>query len=284
MMYRAVFLMLCGSLSIVGSLGMVHAAEVPQYPLAVAAGTDGTIYIADRNLPGVWKIVDGKPVIYFQGSKKFRTPLNAVRCLAIDANGKLLAGDSSTREVYRFDDAGQPQPLTKGGVGIPMALAVDAAGDIWAADIEIHRLVKIPAAGGEPKIMVELPAPRGLAVDGAGRIWAVSQGKDQVVKLAEDGGSYEVIVSGQPFNFPHQLAFDASGSAYVTDGYSKAVWKVTAGAEPVQILTGAPLDNPVGICRQGDRLLVVDPRANALFDIATDGKIANTITLGSPNP
>ena len=30
---------------------------------------------ADRNLPGIWRVDDGKKSIYFQGSKKFRTPL-----------------------------------------------------------------------------------------------------------------------------------------------------------------------------------------------------------------
>jgi hypothetical protein len=73
----------------------VWAAE-PQYLVAIAAGGNGTIFLADRQLPGIWKLTDGKLSILFAGSKKFRTPLNAVRCLAIDQNGKLLAGDSST--------------------------------------------------------------------------------------------------------------------------------------------------------------------------------------------
>ena len=70
-----------------------------QYPLAVGVDSNRTIYVVDRDLPGIWKVQDGKPSIYFQGSKKFRTPLNAVRCLAFDSKGVLSAGDSSTREV-----------------------------------------------------------------------------------------------------------------------------------------------------------------------------------------
>ncbi|MBI1348064.1 hypothetical protein GC163_17460 [bacterium] len=256
----------------------------PQYPLAVAATSDGTVFVADRTLPGVWKIVDGKPELYFQASKKFRTPLNAVRCLAIDKEGKLLAGDSSTREVYRFDDAGQPQPLTKGGVGIPMALAVDAAGDIWAADLEIHRIVKIPAAGGEAVIVVEVPAPRGLAFDSQGTLWIASQGKNQLVTLKPNATETEAVVTGQPFNFPHQVVVDAQGTAYITDGYEKAVWKVPPGEAPSKLLSGPPFDNPVGIALQGEKLLVVDPRANALFSVTTAGQIDATWKLGTPLP
>ena len=57
------------------------ADETMQYPLAAAVGTDGTVYVADRNLPGVWKFADDRWSIYFRASKKFRTPLNAIRCL-----------------------------------------------------------------------------------------------------------------------------------------------------------------------------------------------------------
>ena len=59
-------------------------AQEMQYPLDVVEADKQTAYVADRNLPGVWKITDGKAEIFFKGSKKFRTPLNAVRCLAID--------------------------------------------------------------------------------------------------------------------------------------------------------------------------------------------------------
>src|SRR5207302_11042917 len=79
-----------------------------QYPISVAAGPDGAIYVADRQAPGVWKIADGKLEIYFQGSNKFRTPLNAVWCVAVDSKGRVLAGDSSTREIYRFNAERKP--------------------------------------------------------------------------------------------------------------------------------------------------------------------------------
>ncbi|MDB5385414.1 MAG: vgb, partial [Planctomycetaceae bacterium] len=68
----------------------VNAADM-QYPLDIAVDAQGTIYVADRNLPGIWQIKDGKRELYFEGSKKFRTPLNAVRCLIVDGKGQLLA-------------------------------------------------------------------------------------------------------------------------------------------------------------------------------------------------
>jgi sugar lactone lactonase YvrE len=225
----------------------------------------------------VWKFADGKLSLYFQGSKKFRTPLNAVRCLAVDREGKLLAGDSSTREVYRFDDAGQPQPLTKGNVGIPMCLAVASDGAIYASDIEIQRIVKIPAAGGEPEIVTELPAVRGMAFDKEGRLWAANHGKDAVLRFSPDFKEREVVVPGRPFQFSHHLAFGNDGTAYVADGYAKTIWKLGTG-EPQPLVKGDPLKNPVGLCwSEQHGVLVADPHQKAVYRVDAEGKLVQMI-------
>ncbi len=255
------------------------AADGMQYPLALAVGKDGRIFIADRDLPGVWQFAEGKLSIYYQGEKKFRTPLNAVRCLAMDAEGKLLAGDSSTREIYRFDDAGKPEPLTKGNVGIPMTLAVTADGLILSSDIEIQRIVKIPAAGGEPQIMTELAAVRGMGVDKDGRIWAVCHGKDAVIRFSPDFAQREVIVSGRPFQFSHHLAFDGAGIPYVIDGYAKTLWKID-GSEAKKVAAGEPWKNPVGLAwSEATGLIVADPHQKAVYKVSDDGKVTQIIPV-----
>lgn len=257
------------------------AAEM-EYPLAVAAAENGPIYIADRNLPGVWKVADGKLELLFQASKKFRTPLNAVRCLAVDAQGRLYAGDSATREVYRFNAQNQPEPLAKAGVGIAMAIAFDKEGNLVVADLEFPgRVVTIPSAGGEPVELAQIQAPRGLAVDGEGRIWVVTHGKDrQVVRIAADG-TVETVVAGRPFGFPQSIALDGQGNAYIADGYGKAVWKVGANGKPSKLTEGGPLSHPDCVVLQKDRLLVIDPHAKkidpaakGLFSLTLDGQLA----------
>ena len=262
-----VFILFCGSRH------DSHAADGMLYPLAAAVAEDGTIYIADRDLPGVWKYSEGKWSIYFQGSKKFRTPLNAVRCLAIDHQGKLLAGDSSTREIYRFDDANQPQPLTKGGVGIPMSLAVAKDGSIYAGDIEIQRIVKIPAEGGTPEIIAEVTAPRGMTIDSDGRLWIVSHGNDAVIRLSPDGKQRDVIIEGSPFQFQHHIVLGKQGEAFVADGYAKTIWKIKQGEKPEAFIAGEPLKNPVGLAWWKDELLIVDPHTKAVYRVAADRKL-----------
>lgn len=250
-----------------------QAAEM-LYPLSVVADASGNIFIADRDLPGVWKVTDGALSVHFQGEKKFGTPLNAVRCLALDHEGKLLAGDSATREVYRFDAEGKPQPLTKGGIGIPIAIAVNKAGDIFVADLELHIIYKVPAAGGKPAEFVRVVAPRGMTIDGEDNLWIICHREDLLIKLSPEAKK-TVVVKGQPLtapSFPAGIVVGKDGTAYIADGYNKAVWKVAEGGKPVKLVTGEPLIHPVGLAWRGEKLLVADPRAKGLIEVGLDGK------------
>jgi hypothetical protein len=248
---------------------VVRSAE-PQYLLGVAA-TDNESYFADRNLPGVWRLSEGKLSLLFEGSRKFRTPLNAVRCLAIDREGKLLAGDSSTRDVYRFDDQNQPQPLTGGEIGIPTGIGVLASGELIVADLELHRVMRVPAAGGKPTLYAEVAAPRAIFVDGEDRVWIVSHGKNQLFR-GDAAGKLETIVAGRPFQFPSSLVVRPDGTAFVCDTYAKAIWQVAAGKEPAKWASGEPFVSPVSLAFQGENILVADPRAKGLITIDPAGK------------
>ena len=249
-----------------------HAAEMV-YPLSVVADGSGTIFVADRELPGIWKISEGALSVFSQGEKKIGTPLNAVRCLALDQEGKLLAGDSATRDVYRVDATGKLQPLTKGGIGIPIAIAVAKSGDIFVADLELHFVYKVPSAGGKPAEFAKVNALRGMTIDGDDNLWIVCNLGDLLIKLAPDAKK-AVVVKGQPLtspSFPAGVVVDKDGVAYIADGYNKAVWKVAADGKPVKFASGEPLIHPVGLAWNKDKLLVADPRAKGLIEIV-DGK------------
>jgi DNA-binding beta-propeller fold protein YncE len=255
------------------SVSPVHGAEM-QYPLSIAQGKDGAIYVADSDMHGIWKIHAGKLEPFFQGSNKFRTPLNRVWCVAVDSKGRVVAGDSATREVYRFNEKNEPEPLTKGGVGIPWALAFDSKGDILVCDLEIHRIVKVPEAGGQPVEVAEVAGPRGIAIDAEDRAWVVSGGgKNQVLRVSADG-KVETIVEGRPMQFPLNITLDKEQNAYVCDNYSSAIWKIPKGGKPEKWITGKPLNKPVGISFVGDRFLIADPHAKMVFEASLDGKIA----------
>jgi DNA-binding beta-propeller fold protein YncE len=252
------------------------AADGMIYPLGAVRSDDGKVSVVDLRLPGVWQGSDGKLDHFFKASKKFRTPLNAARCIAFDKDGKVLVGDTSTRQVYRFSDDGKPTKLAGDGVGIgmPMALAVDAEGTIFVADLELHRIFKLPHEGGKPVELPVVSAPRGLAFDSEGNLIVVSTTKDQLLKVTMQG-EVSVLVAGRPFDFPHNIAISKDGTKFITDGYGKCIWKVGADNKPAKLISGEPFVNPVGISIAGDVLLVTDPRANAVFEVTLDGKLTN---------
>ncbi len=256
------------------TVSSISNAKEISYPLDIVVTNKHTIYVADRNLPGIWEITNQTPSVYYQAAKQFRTPLNAIRCLAIDEKGRLLAGDSATREIYRFDKNHKPLALTNGKVGIPMSIAVSKAGTIYVADLETHRIWEVPSAGGEPQEVAQVHAPRDLAIDSQGLLWIVSHGPRQIVRLNPKDGAIEPIVKGMPFQFAHQLVLEDDSTAYVVDGYAKTIWKVQMNKSPQPFAIGDPLKNPVGLARTKTGFLVTDTQQKTIYGVTTEGKIS----------
>jgi sugar lactone lactonase YvrE len=240
-----------------------------KYPISVAASVDA-IYVADRQLPGIWVVKDGKAKVYFKADKKIGSALNAVRCLAMDQSGHLVAGDSATRDVYRFDDQRVPLALTGGKIGIPMGIAVAKDGTLFVSDLELKQIVRIPVDSRNVEVVAAVEAPTGLALAANGDILVICRAKDPVRRVTA-AGEVSVVVAGTPFGFPQDIAVDGEGKIFVTDGYAKAIFSATAGEAPTKLFAGDPLVHPVGICRSGDVMLVVDPRAKKLFRLVDDG-------------
>jgi sugar lactone lactonase YvrE len=161
-----------------------------------------------------------------------------------------------------------------------MSIVVLKSGDLLVADLEVHRIVKVPAAGGTPSVFAQVPAPRGLALDKEERLWVVSHGKDQLLRLTSEGKP-EVVVTGRPFEFPSAVVVDDDLTAYVCDTYAKAIWKVPTGKAPEKLRAGDPLVSPVGLAKSGADLLVADPRAKAVIRVTAAGeatKVEFTVT------
>jgi sugar lactone lactonase YvrE len=270
------------ALFVVAMSDLATAAEELGYPLSVAVNRSGAVYVADRKLPGVWRL-DAEPwSVFHRANQKFRTPLNAIRCVAFDGDGRLLAGDSATRDIYRFDDKGAPQPLTAqgkpfGGIGIPMAIVVDAEGNLLVSDLETHRILKVPKGGGAAQPFATLQAPRGLFHDSKKQLWAISGRK--LVRLSPKGEPTTIVADGV-FAFPHCVVVADDGTAYVSDGYAKAIWRIPPGGKPEKWVSGGPLVNPVGLALHQGRLLVADSHAKAVFEIDAKGSL--TRRAGEP--
>jgi len=265
----------CVVLAVLTTLSASSAAEELDYPVSIAVGPSGTMYLADRNVPGIWQLEGDRLSPFFRGSKKFRTPLNAIRCVAFDREGKLLAGDSATRDVYRFDDQRLPRPLTAQGkpygqIGIPMSIAVDAEGSLLVSDLEVNRVVRVPKEGGQPEPFAAVQAPRGLFYDSRKQLWVVS-GRRLLCLSAS--GEQKTVVDDGVFSFPHTVVVADDGTAYVCDGYAKAIWRIPPGQKPEKWVSGGPLQDPVGLHMRQGSLFVADPQARAVFEVDQKGNL-----------
>jgi sugar lactone lactonase YvrE len=250
-------------LTVCSSFGL--AAEEFHYPLKPAVAANGSVYIADLKLPGIVVVQKGAIEKFFTAPKKYGAPLNKVRCVALDRNGKVLAGDTATREIYRFDEPGKPTALLKGaqgGIGIPMAIAVDSKGNIFVADLEVAVIWKIPPKGGPAEEFAHVPAPCGMAIDDKDVLWVVSRSKPQLFRVSADK-KVEVVVADRVFTFPNDIALDGHGTAYVSDGAGRTIWKLANGSKPQSWIADKQLVNPVGLAWQDGNLLIADPNPSA---------------------
>jgi sugar lactone lactonase YvrE len=241
------------------------------YPLDGAVDPTGTVWIVDRNKPGLWQYQSDQLKLDTQGSNKFRQPLNAVRCLAISRSGEIALGDPATREVYRKDATGQWKGTVNAIVGIPVDLAFLSDGTLLIADLERRVLWKQTAPGSNPEILASVN-PRGVFVDHADRIWVISQDENQLVRVSKDG-QVEPIVTKRTFEFPHQVVVNSKDQIWVSDGYRKGIWSWKIGEQPRLIVSGEPLQNPVGLFLVDDQPVIVDPHAQAVFKLTDNALV-----------
>lgn len=202
-----------------------HAALVE--PNAVAEGPDGTVYIADRNLGAVRKLLrDGTvvnlagPTTTPQGPWPARTDgpgdqatfSSNIRSLAVDANNNVYVADAGDCAVRKIT----PSRVVSTLVGANGCGYVNG-----------------------PSSSAKLGSVQGIAVDAQGNVYVVDQDNGVIRKILPDGttsvlagsagvfGVQDGTGSNARFDYPWGLAIDAAGNLYVTEYYAGVVRKVT---------------------------------------------------------
>lgn len=192
--------------------------------------------------------------------------------LLVNAAGEIFIGDSGNNCVRKIDTAGiittiagtgvggfsgDGGPATAGQFNGISALAFDAAGNMYVADFDNHRIRKVSADGtlstiagtGEPKYNSdEIPAlqanigePCGVVVDAAGVVYIGDQYNRRVRAVTPDGVMHTVAGMGKVgligdngspalearLISPDILCLDANGNIYIPDFANHAVRKLT---------------------------------------------------------
>ena len=223
--------------------GEAHGGPVLNNPTSVATDTAGNVYFADWSglIRKIW---------------------------ARDGTMSAVAG---TGIPGYSGDGGQ---ATAARVGKAIALAVDAAGDVYIADGDNNRIRKVDArtgiittiAGtgaatdsgdGGPAIHAGVARPTGITVDGAGDLY-FSSSWSRVRKLNAQTGVIETVAgqfltgfsgdngpaTGAEFWDPVPTVFPSTGDVYIADYENSRIRRVAAKTGVVTTVAGSGACSP----------------------------------------
>jgi len=238
--------------------------------------------------------VAGGPNYGFSGDGGFavNAKLNAPNGVAADIYGNIYIADTYNYRIRKVSStgiittiggngsygfSGDNGPATSAKFWTPVAVAVDASGNIYIADRDNNRIRKITAStgiittiagtgtppnnwgyngDGIAATSATLTHPTGVAVDASGNVYIADNDVCRIRKITASTGIISTVagsgVCGPPpggygdggpatsalLQYPHDVAVDASGNLYIADEYNHKIRKVTASTGIITSLAG----------------------------------------------
>ncbi|MGZ3999519.1 MAG: NHL domain-containing protein, partial [Mucilaginibacter sp.] len=238
--------------------------------------------------------------------------------LTMDASGTMYVADAGGNKIEKVTSAGavsilagNPVAGAADGTGAaasfhtPMAVAMDASGNVFVADQGNNLIRKITPAGvvttfAGSGLQVDADGngtaasfnkPSGIAIDDSGNLYVSDQGGNTIRKISPAGmvftlagngtpGSADGTGSGASFKGPQGIAFDAIGNLYVADGGNNRVRKISPLGQVITVAGNFPgadsnninLDDPFGIA--------IDASGNAYVSEFNSNIISQIILTG----
>src|SRR5260370_1665281 len=219
----------------------------------------GNLYLSDTDNHRVRKVsggviatIAGTGVAGFSGDggSALNAQLNFPYGLALDSAGNIYVADLGNQRVRRITPDGAITTVagtgrkasspdgaapTDASLLSPRNVAVDAAGNLYIAEFEGHRIRKLtpdgnlsPVAGtgvpgssgdGNRAPAAQINYPAGMAFDRAGGLYFADSGNNVVRKLYADGTIGTVLGRNPATTLysPLAVAMDAAGTLYVGD-------------------------------------------------------------------
>jgi sugar lactone lactonase YvrE len=272
-----------------GAIGFANAAGTSALfnsPAGVCVDSSGVVYVADQTNHAIRKITGGV-VTTLAGSSTFGYT-NAVgtsagfhnpSSCAVDSAGNVYVADSANSAVRKISPTGSVSTLAgsaagtvgfANGVGTSATfrnlngVAVDAAGNVYVADLNNHAIRKVTPSGtvttlagsGSSGFVNGVGAaatfnqPFNVAVDAAGSVVYVADfGNHAIRKIETATGTVTTYAGGvtgftngvgasAQFKSPPGVALDAAGVVYVAD-YGNNVIRMIAVGGAVTTLAGS---------------------------------------------
>ena len=265
-------------------------------PTGVAVNAAGSLFIVDHGssiirkvdaTTGIITTVAGDTNGYFWGdgiaatSSKLDSPYG----VAIDATGNIYIADEGNNRIRKVTAAtgiistvagngtqgysGDGDAATSAEMNRPGGVTLDAAGNLYIADIGNNRIRKVDAASGiittvagngtqgysgdgDAATSAQLNWPSGVAVDTTGNIYIADNANKRIRKVdaatavintVAGNGTYGYSGDGGPatlaqLNFPYGIAVNAAGDLYIADRQNNRIRKVDAATGTITTIAG----------------------------------------------
>jgi len=283
------------------------AASVPAYTIETVAGSSF--------------LGDGGPATSAQ--------IGPIQGVAVDVKGNLYLSDTDHNTVRKVDTkgtittvagtgaagfSGDGGAATSAQLNLPYGLAVDAAGNVYIADLGNNRVRKIGPDGtittlagtgvkghsgdGGPATAAELFTPRNLALDAAANLY-ISEFEGHRIRQVTPAGVIATVAGigvagfagdGGPalsaqLSYPAGLAMDRTGALLIADSGNNRVRKIAPGGAISTVLGGdasTTLETPIAVAvDQALNIYVADSSAVVRSHSAA-GAWANFAGSGEP--
>ena len=281
------------------------------YPAQLTIDASGTVYTADQYNHVIRKIARDGTVgtLAGTGDQGFSNGINGFATfrypysVAVDAAGNVYVSDEYNFAIRKITPAGTTTTFAGNGVqgfrdnadpgqaefGLPAAMTIDNAGNLYVADILNKALRKITPAGVVSTLAVDttFKVASGLSVDNGGTIYVAANGLLKIRKVSPTGVISDVAGNGASgyrdgpagfaeFKTASDVKVDGSGNIYVVDGGNGVIRKITPAGQ-VSTVAGPQSSGifgfPFGVA--------IDPAGNFVVADGLIGKFFK-ITMTTP--
>lgn len=216
----------------------------------------------------------------------FQSLFRALICLLVMSGAYPLLASA-----VRYD--GAVTHLGSGTVSNPSGVAVDFAGNLYIADTNHNRIVKVIPDGTTSTLAISglstsLNSPRGLALDSSGNLYIADTGNSRIVKVSSSGSGSVVSTPTITLSAPQGVAVDISGNIFISDTGNNEIVKLSSGGTASVFNTSSgvsisptptpSLSAPKGVAVDTyGNLYIVDSGNNRVIKVTT-GLVGSVIT------
>jgi uncharacterized protein (TIGR03437 family) len=310
-------------------------------PSGVTVDKSGNVYIADTVNNAIRKVTtdgiintlagDSYPGFFGDGGNAQAAELDHPSDVALDSSGNVYVADTNNARIRKITpdgvittfagtgtigSTGDGAAATDAALLAPVALSVDASGNVFIVENGDSRIRKIDTKGiistiagtgtagfagdGSAASKAQMNYPTGIAVDSSGNLYVADFLNLRVRKIDSSGNINSVAGNGvlsfsgdggqalsAQMNFPQGVAADSAGNVYISDTNNNVVRRVSKTGAIVTIAgngtAGSNGDGSAATSAQlnGPRGLALDSAGNLYIADSLNAKIRRVTSGGT---